>query len=353
MSLETVVMTPIHTSPSPRPSPHTVPPAAPSRPDCDSHKKADVPASASASLVERPYAPVLPPATYPYERETVEALVGLASTSQQSPTTPALTSTFSAINVATTHNGTHDGYKRTSSEDDNSSKLSFRAIHPNQYSPDTAQPAGLPKIIRSNDGSSSRARRRRRSNSPGIESPRGHRKPYNGHVLRKDTVVGDTAQPPRVSSPRDYLQVPRPDAHSVPHQIEFKPHSQRQRQHWPPQYTSLSPRSQQALPFRSQQPPIHYEIQTNEPRMPNTQPPRTYSAEVHGFTLLRGTIPIEIAQRASGILSRGMTTIAKDATFKVFGMFSEAYTVRDVFLQNVSVPLSYLPSLEVTLRFSE
>ena len=352
MSLETVVMTPIHTNPSPRSSPQSVPPAPPSRPDCDYPKKADVLASASASLVERPYAPVLPPATSPHERETVEALVGLASTSQQSPTTAAVTS-FSAINVATTSNGTHDGSMRTSSEHANSSNKSFRAIHLNQYSPNTAQPVGLPKIIKSNDGSSSRARRRRRSNSPGIVSPRGHRKPYDGHILKKDTVVGETAQPPRASSPRNYPQVPQQDSHSVPHQIESKPHSQRQRQHWPPQYKSLSPRPQQALPRHSQQPTIHYANQTIEPRMANIQPPRTYSAEVHGFTLLRGTIPIETAQKASDVLNRGMTTARKEDTFKVFGMFCEANTVRDEFLRNVSVHLSYLPSLEVMLRFFE
>lgn len=344
MSLETIVMTPINTNPSPRPSPQSVPPATPSH---------DSPKKASTSLVERPYAPVLPPATYPHERETVEALVGLASTSQQSSTTPALTSSFSAINVATTPNGTHDGSMRTSSEHANSSNKSFRAIHLNQYSPNTAQPVGFPKIIESNDGSSSRARRRRRSNSPGIVSPRGHRKPYDGHILKKDTVVGDTAKPPRVSSPRDYPQVPQQEAHSVPHQIESKPHSQRQRQHWPPQYESLSARPQQALPCRPQQPTIHYANQTNEHRMANTQPPRTYSAEVHGFTLLRGTVPIEIASGASDVLNRGMTTAKKDATFKVFGMFREAYTVRDEFLRNVSVQLSYLPSLEVILRFFE
>ena len=335
MSLETIVMTPINPSPSPRPSPQSVPPATSSR---------DSPKKASTSLVERPYAPVLPPATYPHERETVEALVGLASTSQQSPTTPALTSSFSAINVAATHNGTHDGSMRTSS---------FRAIHPNEYSPNTTQTVGLPKIIKSNDGSSSRARRRRRSNSPGIVSPRGHRKPYDGHILKEDTVVGDTAQPPRASSPRNYPQVPQQDAHSLPHQIESKPLSQRQRQHWPPQYKSLSPRPQQALPRRSQQPTIHYANQTIEPRMADIQPPRTYSAEVHGFTLLRGTIPIEIVQRASDILTRGMTTASKDPSFRVFGMFPEAYEVRDEFLRHVSVHLSYLPSIEVTLRFFE
>ena len=357
-----VVMTPIHTNPNPRPRPQSVPPAAaPFRPDCDSPiiratpKTAKVPTSSSSTqdLVERPYAPVLPPVTYSQERETVEALVGLASTTQLSPTTAALASSFSAINVATTHNGHHDSYMRISPEHDHSCNISRRAIHSNEYSPNTAQPVSLNKDIRSNDGSSSRARRRRRSNSLGIGSPRGHRKPYDGHILEEDTVRGDIAQPPRAPSPRNHPQVPQQDTRCVPHQIESKQHSQRQRKHLPPQQQSLSPRSQQALACRSQQPTLNYAKQTNKPRIPSSQPPRTYSADVHGFTLLRGTVPIEFAQAAANILDHGMEELGIKPTFKVFGLSLQAYRVRDEFMRNVSVHLSYLPSLEISLRSLE
>ena len=350
MSLK-VVMTPIHTNPSPRPRPQSVPPAAPSRPDGDSPiiratpKTADVPASSSSiqGRVERPYAPVLPPTTYSHERETVEALVGLASTNQLSPTTAALASSFSAINVATTHNGHHDSYMRASSELDPSCSTSSRAIHSNEYSPNTAQPVGLPEDIRSNDGSSSRARRRRRSNSVGVESPRGHRKPYDGHILEEDTVKSRTAQPPRASSPQNYPHVPQQDAHYVPHQSKSKQHSQRERQHLLPQHQLLSP--------RSQQPTVHYSKQTKQPRIPSTQPPRTYSADVHGFTLLRDVIPNEFTQAAVDILDHGMEVLQTDPTFKVFGLSVQAYKVRDEFLQNVRVHLCYPPSLKISLRF--
>ena len=350
-----VVMTPIHTNPNPRPRPQSVPPAAvPSRHSPiirATLKTADVPAS--ASFVERPYAPVLPPATDSHERETVEALIGLASTSQLSPTTAALASSFSAINVATTCNGHHDSYMRTTSEHDHSCNISCQATHSNEYSPNATQPVGLPKDRRSNDGSSSRARRRRRSNSLGIESPRGHRKPYDGHILEEDTVMDDTAQPSRASSPRNYSQIPQQDVHYVPHQIESKQHSQRQRKRLPPQQQSLSPRSQQALACRSQQPTVHYAKQTNKPRIPSTQPPRTYSADVHGFTLLRDTIPIEFAQAAANILDHGMEELETQPTHKAFGLSLQAYRVRDEFMRKVSFHLSYPPSLELSLRCLE
>ena len=355
-----VVMTPIHTNPSPRSRPQSVPPATPSRPDGDSptiratFKTADVPASSSSieGRVERPYAPVLPPATYSHERETVEALVGLASTNQLSPTTAALASSFSAINVATTHNGHHDSYMRASSELDPSCNTSSRAIHSNEYSPNTAQPDGLPRDIRNNDGSSSRARRRRRSNSAGIESPRGHRKPYDGHILEEDTVTSGTAQSPRTSSPWNYPQVPQQDAHYVPHESESRQRSQRGRKHLLQQRRSLSPRSQQVLPRRSQPVTVHYSKQTTQPRIPSTQPPRTYSADVHGFTLLRDVIPVEFTQAAVNILDHGMEVLQTDPTFKVFGLSLQAYKVRDEFLQNVRDHSCYPPSLEISLRFA-
>ncbi|KAK0508700.1 hypothetical protein JMJ35_008976 [Cladonia borealis] len=338
MSLTTVMMTPMHTSPSPRSRPQS---AASSRDSPISKgglikptpKTVDVPASASHG--ERPYAPVLPPATDSHERETVEALVGLASTSRQSPATAALTSSFSAVNVASTHNGHHDSYMGNSSEHDHSCNISCQAIRSYDYPANTAHTAGLRKDIRSKDGSSSRARRRRRSNSPGIESPRGHRKPYDGHILKKDTVVGDKPQPPRASSPQNYLQVPQKDAHSVPQKIESKQHhrSQRQRQHLPPQDQSVSPRSQQALPSRSQQPTVHHAQQTNEPRMPNIPPPRTYTADVDGLTVLRHTVSAECVQAAANILDRGMKAIKTDPTFKVFDLPVEAFRVRDEFME--------------------
>lgn len=364
MSLNTVVMTPTQTNPSPRSRPQPVPPAAPSAdPPVISAIRKTADAPASASLVERPYAPVLPPATHSHEREGVEALVGLASTSQRSPTTASLTSSFSAVNVATTHNGHHDSYMRTSTKHDHSCNIScLGTICSNGYSPNTAQPLGVPEDIGSNDGSSSRARRRRRSNSPGIESPRGHRKPYDGHVLKEDTVMGGTGQPRRASSPGNSPQVPQQDAHPVPHQIESKKHSRRERQHLHPQYQPLSPRPQQALPqtlpYRSQQPTVHYAKQTNVPQMPNTQLPRTYTVDVHGFTVLRNTVPTEVAQAAASILDGGMKEVGIDATYKVFGLFPQALRVKDEFMGNefmgnVSVHLSYLPSLGSSLLFFE
>ena len=336
-----VVMTPIHTNPSPRPRPQSVPPAAaPSRPDITraAPKTAEVPASTSSiqGLVERPYAPVLPPVTSSHERETVEALVGLASTSQLSPTT-ALASSFSAVNVAITPNGPHDSYMRISSEHDQSCNISCRAIHSNEHSPDTAQPVGLSKDIRSKDGSSSRVRRRPRSDSLAMESPRGPRKPYNGHVLEEDTIMGDTAQPPRASSRGTYPQVPQQDAHYVPHRIESKQHSQRQRKHLHPQHQSLSPRSQQALACRSQQPTVRYAKHMNKSQMPSAQPPRTYAADVHGFTLLRQAVPIKSAEAAADIIDHGMKEYDTKPTFKLFGVSVQAYTVRDEFVRNVSV----------------
>ncbi len=288
----------------------------------------------------------------------MEALIGLASTSQPSPTTADLTSSFSAIDVATIHNGPQYSYMRTSSEYDHSRNISSRAIHSNEYLPDTVPPEDTKSI----NGSSSRARRRRRSNSLGVESPRGHSKPYGGHILKADTVMGDTTEPPRASSPRNYSQSPRQDAHYVPRrllptsmmpsppEIKSKQQSHPQRQHLPPPHQSLSPRSQQALAGWAQQPTIHYSKQTNKPRMPSTRPPRTYSADVHGFKLLRGAIPVEFAQAAANILDQGMEEVEITPTYKVFGLSLQAYRVRDEFMRTVSAHLSNPPPLELSLH---
>ena len=355
MSIRTVMMTPRHTSPNPRSRPES---AASSRDSPVSHlkatpKTADVLAPASDG--ERPYAPVLPPATDSHERETVEALVGLASTSRQSPATTALTTSFSAINVAPKHNGHHDSHLGKSSEHDHSCNISCQATRSYDYPANIANPAGLPKDIRSKDGSSSRARRRRRSNSAGVESPRGHRKPYDGHILVKDTVMGDTAQPPPASSPQNNLQIFQKDAHSVPQKIESKQHhhSQRQRKHLPPQDQTVSPRTHQALLSRSQQPTIHYAQQTIEPRMPNIPPARTYTADVHGLIVLRQAVSAECVQAAANILDHGLRTINTDPTFKVFDLPVEAFRVRDEFMEKVSVHYFNIPSLEISLWFFE
>ena len=356
MSSRTLMMAPMHTSPSPHSRPQSAassrdPPVSKGDLTKAPPKTEDVPASASHG--ERPYAPVLPPATDSHERETVEALIGLASTSRQSPATAALTTSFSAINVANKRNGHHDSHRGASSEHDHACNISCQAILSYEYPPNTAHPVGPPKDTRSKDGSSSRARRRRRSNSAGIESPRGHRKPYEGHILVKDTVMGDTAQPPRASSPQNNLQVSQKDAHSVPHKIESKQHhhSQRQRKHLPLQDQSVSPRSQQALLSRPQQPTVHYAHQKTEPRVPNTRPPRTYTANVDGLTVLRHTVSAECVQAAVNILDRGMKAIKTDPTFKVFDLPVEAFRVRDEFMGNVSV--HYIPFLEVSLWFFE
>ena len=364
MSLE-VMMTPIHTSPSPSPSPQPVP-AAVSSPiikTTPNTPKVPAPSSPVQGLVERPYAPILPPATHSHERETVEALVGLASTGQLSPTTADLTSSFSAINVATLHNGPPNSYMRTSSEHNHSRNMSSRAIHSNEYIPDTAQPVGRSQDIRSTNGSSSKARRRRRSNSLGVESPRGHSKPYDGHILEEDTVVGDAAQPPRASSPQNYPQASQQDAHHGPRRLlprtlvpssresKSKQQSHPQRQHLPPPPQSQSPRSQQALACPAQQPTVHYSKRTNKPQIPSTRPPRTYSADVHGFKLLRGAIPFQFAQAAANILDQGMEEVETTTTYKVFGLSLQAYRVRDEFMQNVSAYLSNPPSLEFSLQF--
>ena len=344
MSSRMLMMTPMHTSPSP----HSRPQSAASSRDAlkgdltkATPKTADVPASASDR--ERPYAPVLPPVTDSHERETVEALVGLASTSRQSPATTALTTSFSAINVAPKHNGHHESHIGTSSEHDHACNISCQAIRSYEYPPNTAHPVGPRKDKRSKDGSSSRARRRRPSSSPGIESPRGHRKPYDGHVMEIDTVMDDTAQPPRASSPRGHPQVSRRGAHPVPQKIESKQHhhSQRQRKHLPPQDQLVSPRSQQALPSRSQQPIVHYAQQTNELRMPDIPPPRTYTADVDGLIVLRQTVSAECVHAAANILDHGLTAIKTDPTFKVFPLPVEAFRVRDEFMRNQNENTGY------------
>ena len=333
----------MHTSPSPRSRPQSAassrdPPVSKGDLLKETPKTTDVPPSTS----ERPYAPVLPPATDSNERETVEALVGLASTSRQSPATTALTTSFSAINVAK-HNGHHDSHMGASSEHDHACNISCQATRSYDYPANIAHPAGLPKDIRSKDGSSARARRRRRSNSAGIESPRGHRKPYDGHILEVDTVMGDTAQSPRTSSPQNYLQVPQKDAHSVPQKIESKQHrhSQRQRKHLPPQDQSVSPQSQLVLLSRSQQPIVHYAKQTNELRMPDIPPPRTYTADVDGLIVLRQTVSAECVQAAANILDHGLTAIKTDPTFKVFPLPVEAFRVRDEFMRNQNENTGY------------
>ena len=92
--------------------------------------------------------------------------------------------------------------------------------------------------------------------------------------------------------------------------------------------------------------------------MPNTQLPRTYTVDVHGFTVLRNTVPTEVAQAAASILDGGMKEVGIDATYKVFGLFPQALRVKDEFMGNefmgnVSVHLSYLPSLGSSLLFFE
>ena len=341
------MMTPIHTNPSPRSSPISSPPAAPSRPRTAPNTP-KVPASTSSShgLVERPYAPVLPPLTSSHERETVEALVGLASARRPSPTTANLTSSFSAINVAIP-NGLPNSHTRTSSEYDYSSNIPSRVTHSNEYSPDTTQDTG------STDASSTRPRRRRRSNSDGVESPRDHSKPYDGHVLKEDT---DASQHPLTPAPWNYSQAPQRDPPHVPHPLlpksmaisrrenKSKHHSHSQRQQLPPPHHLLPPRAQQALVYRSQQPIVRYSKQTNRPQMLRTESHHTYSTDMDGYKVLRGAIPVELVQAAANILDHGMEKVQTQPTHRVFGLSLQAYEVRDEFMRNVSTCL-YLPSL--------
>lgn len=335
-------MTPIHTNPSPRSSPKPFPPATPSRLKTAPNTP-KVPASTSSAhgLVERPYAPVLPPSTSSYDRETVDALVGLASAKQLSPTTANLTSSFSAINVATP-NGLPNSYMRTSSEHDYSSNVPSRVIYSNECPPDTAQET------RSTDASSTRLRRRRRSNSVGVESPRDHTKPYDGHVLKEDTVMGNASQHPLAPSPWNYPQALQQDPRHVPHPLlpnsmahsrrenKSKQHSHSQRQQLPSPHHLLPPRAQQALVCRSQQPIVRYSKQTNGPQMPRNESPHTYSTDLDGYKVLRGAISVELAHAAANILDHGMEKVQTEPTHRVFGLSLQAYEVRDEFMRNVS-----------------
>lgn len=346
-------MTPIHTNPSRRSSPKAAPPAAPSRPK-PAPNTPTVPASSSSyashGLVERPYAPVLPPSTTSHERETVEALVGLASANQLSPTTANLTSSFSAINVAIPH-GLPNSSQPTSSQYDYSSNIPSPGIHSDEYLSDTAEDT------RNTDASSTRPRRRRRSNSVGVESPRDHRKPYDGHVLKEDTVMGDAP------SPWNYPQAPQQDPRHVPHPLlpksmalsgrvnKSKHHPHSQRPQLPPPHYLLLPRAQPALVTRSQQPIARHSKQTNKPQILKTESPRMYATDVDGYKVLRGAVSVELAKAAADILDHGMEAVEKGDTHKSFGLSLQAYRVRDEFTQNVSARLYYHPSLGLSWRF--
>lgn len=336
-------MTPIHTDPSPRSSPLSSPPAAPSRPGT----APNLPASTASSrgLVERPYAPVLPPSTNSQEQETVEALVGLR---QLSPTSANLTTSFSAINVAIP-NGLPNSYTRTSY--DYSSNISSPVTQSNEYSPDTTEDT------RSADASSTRSRRRRRSNSVGVESPRDHTKPYDGHVLKEDTVMGDASESPPAHSPLNKPQAPQRDSHPAPQpslptsmavarrENKSKQHSHSQRQQLPPPHLLLPPGAQLALVYQPQQPIARYSKQSNRPQMPIAEPLGTYSTDMDGYKVLRGAVSIESVQAAANILDHGMEKVRILPTHKVFGLSVQAFGVRDEFIRNVSAYLLYPPSV--------
>ena len=340
------MMTPsIHTNPSRRSSPKSVPPAAPSRPKAAPNTPT-VPAStsetASQGLVERPYAPVLPPSTSSHDRETVEALIGLASSNQLSPTTANLTSSFSAINVAIP-NGLPNPSKRTASQYDYSSNIPSPGIHSDEYPSDAAEDTGI------TDASSTRPRRRRRSNSFGVESPRDHRKPYDGHVLKEDTVMDNA------TSPWNYPQTPQQGSHHVPHPLlpksmapsgrvnKSKHHPRPQQLQLPPPHCLLQ--AQPALVTRSQQPIVRHSKQTNKPQMPKTESPRMYATDVDGYKVLRGAVSVELAQAAADILDHGLKIFEEGPTHKSFCLPVQAYRVRDEFIKKVSALLCHHPSL--------
>ena len=331
------MMTPsIHANPSRRSSPKSVPPAAPSRPKAAPNTPT-VPAS--QGLVERPYAPVLPPST---------SLVGLASSNQLSPTTANLTSSFSAINVAIPH-GLPNPSKRTASQYDYSSNIPSPGIHLEDYPSDAAEDT------RNTDASSTRPRRRRRSNSFGVESPRDHRKPYDGHVLKEDTVMDNA------TSPWNYPQTPQQGSRHVPHPLlpksmapsgrvnKSKHHPHSQRLQLPPPHCLLQ--AQPALVTRSQQPTVRHSKQTNKPQMPKTESPRMYATDVDGYKILRGAVSVELAQAAADILDHGLKIFEEGPTHKSFCLSVQAYRVRDEFIKKVGARLCHHSSLGLSKRF--
>lgn len=348
-------MTPSNpTDPSRRSSPKAVPPAAPSRPKTAPNTP-NAPASTSSSIpfVKRPYAPVLPPSTSSPDRDTAEHLVELRGQSDQSPTTANLSSSFSAFGV----NGLPNSDTRTSSEYDYSSNIPSRVIHSNEYSPDITQDT------KGTDASSTRSRRRRRSNSLGVESPREHSKPYDGHVLKEDTVVGDASQPPITPSLWNYPQAHQQEPHHVPHPLppksiapsrrenKSKQHSHPQRRQLPPLYLPILPQSQQAHVRQPQHDIIPYSRPTNRPQTPRTELQYIYPTDVDGYKVHRRAVPIELAQAAANILDHGMEKVQIGPTHQVFGLSLQAYEVRDEFMRNVSAHLCHQPSLGLSWRF--
>ena len=343
------MMTPgLHPNPSRRSSPKSVPPAAPSRPK-PAPNTPTVPASTSASqgLVERPYAPVLPPSTTSHDRETVEALVGLASSNHSSPTTAKLTSSFSAINVAIP-NGLPDPSKRTASQYEYSSNIPSPGIHSDEY------PSDAVEDTRNTDASTTRSRRRRRSNSLGVESPRDRRKPYDGHVLREDTVMDDA------TSPWNHPQAPQQDPRRVPHLLlpksmapsgrvnKSKHHPHSQRMQLPSPRLLLLPQAQPALVTRPQQPTVRQSKQTNKPQMPKTESPRMYATDVDGYKVLRRAVPVELAQAAANIIDCGMEPATIGHTHKSFPLSVQAYGVRDEFIKRVSARSCHHSSIRLS-----
>ena len=324
-------MTPsIHTNTSRRSSPKAVPPAAPSRPKTAPNTP-KVPASTSSSitLVERPYAPTLPPSTSSPDQDTAEVLLGLASTKQLSPTTANLTSSFSAINVAIP-NGLPNSDTQTPSEYDYSSNIPSRVMHSHEHSPDTTQDT------KSTDASSTKPRRRRRSNSDGVESPRDHTKPYDGHILKKDTVVGDASHRSLAPSQRNSSQTPQQDPHHALHPLLPKSTASSRRENKSQQHSHSQ---------RPQLPPPDYLLLPRALIRQPQQSPQTYRTDEDGYKVVRRAVPFEIAQAAANILDHGMEKVQIGPTHQVFGLFLQAYEVRDAFMRNVSAYLCHQPSL--------
>ena len=82
--------------------------------------------------------------------------------------------------------------------------------------------------------------------------------------------------------------------------------------------------------------------------MPKTESPRMYATDVDGYKVLRGAVPVELAQAAADIIGRGMPVVQEAPTYKSFPLSLQAYRVRDEFMDKVSARSCHCPSLELS-----
>ena len=82
--------------------------------------------------------------------------------------------------------------------------------------------------------------------------------------------------------------------------------------------------------------------------MPTTESPRMYATDVDGYKVLRGAVPVDLAQAAANIIDRGLPVVKEEPTYRAFTLSLQAYRVRDAFMDKVSTHLCYCPSLELS-----